>query len=550
MEDRNLAPRKVSLNLELTIDFEMAFKAVFNVAIDGIVIIDRMGIIQLVNPSGLKLFGYQAEDVVGKNVSILMPSPDREKHDKYIHNYQQTGEKKIIGIGREVIGKKADGSQFPLRLSVSEFFIEEQRFFVGILHDLTAQEKAENDLKSHLENMEEQVELRTSQLNDSLEKLEKLNKTLNNQIEEKIRAEHALLESQKLYSVIAHNFPNGTINVFDRDLKYVFSDGKELRALGIKSEDLVGKKISDRLPAAIRTKAEEELRKVFDGISNTFELEYKGNLYVLTAVPLEDTRGKINQILVVEVNVTEQKRAEEDMKKALEKEKELNQLKSRFVSMASHEFRTPLTSINSSSSLIGKYLEMGQPEQIKRHVERIRQSVGNLTSILNDFLSLSKLEEGRIHPTIQEVCLPDLIGQVLEEMEGLKKEGQSVELSGEGMPLTVVTDPNFVRNILINLLSNAIKYSPESSEIQLHVHGEPRSWSMVVVDKGIGIPEDEQARLFDRFFRASNAFNLPGTGLGLGIVKRYVELLGGRISFQSKPEIGTTFKVVLPIIKH
>lgn len=244
-------------------------------------------------------------------------------------------------------------------------------------------------------------------------------------------------------------------------------------------------------------------------------------------------------------SLEELKRAEKEILKALEKERELSELKSRFVSMASHEFRTPLTTIASSASLINKYPETSQQAQREKHTDRILNSVKNLTAILNDFLSLEKLESGGVTVSEGVVALADLLDEVTQEISLVMKKGQSIHCPTEGLP-KINTDSHLLKNLLINLLSNAIKYSPEDAPIKVLCEEKPGSVKISVVDQGIGIPEKEQTNLFDRFFRAANATNIQGTGLGLHIVKKYADLLGGSIFFESEEGKGSTFSIELP----
>ncbi|MCI5059134.1 MAG: HAMP domain-containing histidine kinase, partial [Flavobacteriales bacterium] len=221
-------------------------------------------------------------------------------------------------------------------------------------------------------------------------------------------------------------------------------------------------------------------------------------------------------------------------------------LKSRFVSMASHEFRTPLSTILSSSTLALKYKLSDQIDKREKHLNRIQSSVKNLTSILNDFLSLSRLEEGRIQLNIADVNIEELVKDLIDELQELRKEGQSFDFKCRIKNKIVRSDENVMRNVFNNLISNAIKYSPENSLIKINCEDENGDYLISVSDQGIGIPEDEQMHLFDRFFRAQNVTNIQGTGLGLNIVKRYVNLLKGEISFTSKENEGTTFYIKLP----
>lgn len=244
-------------------------------------------------------------------------------------------------------------------------------------------------------------------------------------------------------------------------------------------------------------------------------------------------------------SLQELKKAEKKILKTLEKERELGELKSRFVSMASHEFRTPLTTISSSASLISKYPEASQQENRIKHIDRIQNSVKNLTTILNDFLSMEKLESGAVEVKRTEIDLCPLIEEIVQEMSLTLKKGQQIRRKTTKQ-LKIYTDPHLIKNLLFNLLSNASKYSKEGDEIILECETTEKSVLLKVQDFGIGIPEKEQHMLFDRFFRAGNVTNIQGTGLGLNIVKKYVDLLKGTISFTSEEGKGTTFKIEIP----
>jgi PAS domain S-box-containing protein len=251
----------------------------------------------------------------------------------------------------------------------------------------------------------------------------------------------------------------------------------------------------------------------------------------------------------LEREVIERKKAEEEIRKLLEREMELNDLKSKFVSIASHEFRTPLSSVLSSVALIEQYKEKGELEKIDKHTHRIRSSVNHLTSILNDFLSLGKLEEGKIEIDLQPVNLLGLFEDIREEMKASLKEGQEILIDFKLDSDTITTDVRILRNILFNLISNASKYSNPHKKILVSGHMNAETLSMNVKDEGIGIPDQEQKYLFERFFRASNVSNIQGTGLGLTIVKRYVELLSGTLTFSSEYNKGSTFVITLPLSK-
>jgi PAS domain S-box-containing protein len=237
--------------------------------------------------------------------------------------------------------------------------------------------------------------------------------------------------------------------------------------------------------------------------------------------------------------------SQEEVLRALKKEKELNNMKSQFVTIASHEFRTPLATILSSASLISRYTTTEEEEKRHKHVQRIKSAVTNLTEILNDFLSIGKLEEGHVHIVPVEVNLSAFGNTLVEEMQGLCKEGQQIRFQLTGNA-EVWLDKQLLRNILFNLLSNGVKYSEPGKLISLHISADTDTVVIEVKDQGIGIPQADQANVFDRFFRAQNAGTVQGTGLGLNIVSKYVDLMGGTVSFSSEVGVGTTFVVTLP----
>jgi len=258
-----------------------------------------------------------------------------------------------------------------------------------------------------------------------------------------------------------------------------------------------------------------------------------------------ERRGIVQDITALKIMEHELKENQVKLESALMKERELGELKSRFVSMASHEFRTPLTTILSSSNLVELHLERGNFDRFPKHINNIRSAVKNLTSILGDFLSLEKLEAGKVQFDPEQVDLTDFVGIIIEELKLLAIDDQEIIYRHSG-DQTAYIDQYLVRNILINLLSNAIKYSPDGGHIDLHVENGPSNLVIKVKDRGIGIPEGEQQEMFSRFFRASNVSTIQGTGIGLTIVKRYLDIMKGTIRFESQMDKGTTFIVEIP----
>lgn len=251
-----------------------------------------------------------------------------------------------------------------------------------------------------------------------------------------------------------------------------------------------------------------------------------------------DERTKVLHEALIELE-----NSKEQLSQALLNEKELNDMKSRFVTMASHEFRTPLSTILSSISLVNKYNE--GDEKISKHVHRIKSAVTNMTLILNDFLSAEKLDEGKVFLRKENLNLQILVNEILNEINGILKSGQSVNYVHEGTRDAYI-DKQMTRNILLNLISNAIKFSPENKTIQITTKVTETQVFIEVSDQGIGVPVEEQEHMFERFFRAKNVTNIQGTGLGLNIVAKYLETMNGKINFTSELNKGTTFTITIP----
>lgn len=326
-----------------------------------------------------------------------------------------------------------------------------------------------------------------------------------------------------------------------RDLNGVRKDGSEIKVEVSLSpfETAEGKFImSFVVDITQRKKSEVELHEAHKQQQQTSD-----ELSRLNAELESKVRERTEELAVAIQRLAQSK---QEVLRALEKEKELNELKSRFITTASHEFRTPLGTILSSASLIARYSESVDSEKRNKHVERIKSSVTNLTEILNDFLSLEKLEEGiiRCHP--ERFDFNKLVNDLSEDMRNMAKAGQTITVNYSGEN-EVFLDHQLVKNALLNLFSNAIKYSPENKPIVVAADVTPDMLRINIEDKGIGIPDEDQPNVFERFYRAKNSGNIQGTGLGLNIVKKYVELMDGKISFVSKFNEGTTFTVEIPL---
>lgn len=383
----------------------------FEVATEAIFIVDKKGVINLLNEAAENIFGYQKDELKGQKIEVLIPQDKRHTHENHRDKYNKNPSRRKMGIGLNLNGVKKDGSMIPVEISLSHFQFDDEFYAMALITDITGRKLADDKILLAKSELEQKVKERTREL---------------------------------------------------------------------------------------------------------------------------------------EANIERQKQAELEIQKAYEKEKELNELKSRFVSMASHEFKTPLANILTSATLIDKYQKEEQTENRTKHVMKIRKSVNTLNAILNDFLSLDRVESGAINFNEITFDFVALCAELIDQLDLLLKEGQQIILDCQHSELLVNLDKNAVKHIIGNLLSNALKYSGEKSTIYVRIKSDEKSIYLEIEDKGIGIPEEEQKNMFSKFFRAKNSLNIQGTGLGLHIIKYYIELMNGSITFSSKEGEGTTFFIEIP----
>jgi PAS domain S-box-containing protein len=391
--------------------------ALFKSATEGIIVVDSWGDIELVNPKAEKLFGYEADELIGKKIETLIPHRVAQKHVNHRIGYAHHARPRGMGMNMNLYARRKDNSEFPVEVSLSPFKTSEGDYIVSFVVDISARKQQEKELL------------------EAHHQIQQLNTELEQRVQQRTR----------------------------------------------------------------------ELAKALEEIEQS----------------------------------------KEEVLRALEKERQLNDLKSKFVTIASHEFRTPLATILSSASLIGRYPTTDDEEKRQKHVGRIKSTVNNLTEILNDFLSLGKLEEGKIRNVPVVFNLPDFCRELMDELKAVAKTKQQFVYQHEGNE-EVCIDRHLLKNVLINLVSNASKYSNEGKAITLRSNNNCKKVYFEIQDEGVGIPEEDQPYVFDRFFRAHNAGNIQGTGLGLNIVRKYVELMEGDIRLQSKVNHGTTVYLELP----
>ncbi len=379
-------------------------------------------------------------------------------------------------------------------------------------------------------------------------------------ITEKKKAHEIVEASEKWFHNIADSSPVMIWSTnTDKDFNYVNSTW--LKFCGRSPDQELGRGWINGIFEEDRNRVIQRYTEAFDGRTE-FRTDYRmlckygayrwvsqvgKPLYAVdkTFVGYAGTCTDIDEQVMAHLNL--EKRIEErttELSAVLQREKELNSQKSRFVSIASHEFRTPLTTMLSSLGLMEQYHALNDTAQIFKHMQRAKGSVRHMITILNDFLSLDKLEQKNVEVEMKLFNLDECLKETIEEITPLLKKDQDVLCNYTG-PRAVNTDKKFLQNILLNLLSNAIKYS--ESDITVKIKVDSLQIHIAVIDNGVGIPEEDQKLMFNKYFRASNVGNVQGTGLGLNIVQRYLELLHGKISFISTPGRGTTFEISIPL---
>jgi PAS domain S-box-containing protein len=254
-----------------------------------------------------------------------------------------------------------------------------------------------------------------------------------------------------------------------------------------------------------------------------------------------------DRTLILQEAIEKLENTKKKLDESLQKERELNQLKSRFISTASHEFRTPLATVLSSLNLVERYIEKNDIEKQAKHLSRIKKSINNLTDILNDILSVNKIDEGKISSNPTNFSLTELIEDLIAELNLITKQGQKIVISPVTITeITVFQDSKLLNHIFSNLLSNAIKFSDINTPITVSIKEKGETIQVAIKDEGIGIPKPDIENLFTRFFRADNAGQIQGTGLGLSIVHQYVSLLNGDVECKSELNKGSDFTVTFP----
>ena len=438
-------------------------EAIFEYAAIGILITDSSGKIKAINPFALKEFGYTQKEILGVKIESLIPSRFGKNHIRQQVKYSESPQSQPTGPGRNLFALKKDGNKFPVELSFGKYQYNGDKCVITFVTNISVRKNAEAEIEKLDDDLEQKAKQHTKTLSDKVVKFEMREK-------ESKGAEEEIRSVQHLFLQLLRNYPDGAISIIDKNYNFVYTGGELHARTNSPLEQLMGNKIYPDFPEPLRKVIKDALAGVFEnkGVVCDFELPYSvgGHFFVMDAFPLIEEDGSVNKSGVIIRNISELKRTEEDLKIALKKEKELSELKSRFVSMASHEFRTPLSTVLSSAYLIEKYTSTEDQPKREKHLQRIISSVNMLTDILNDFLSVGKIEEGKIQVRLTSFNIQNFIIRMAGEMKGTLKKQQKLYCLHEGNP-EVLMDASLLKHIIMNLVSNASKFSPETSPIEI-----------------------------------------------------------------------------------
>lgn len=525
LEMQNEELREVQHRLEETRD---QYTDLFDFAPLGYLVLDKKGVIVNINLTACDLLGVKRAKIKGKPLSVYMTS----------------GESRTLFLKLQEAFKTGELPRFELKMKHKT-----KIFFTASLQGIITTIKDSSNPLCRI----------------ALQDITALKEA------EALVFEHEALKKEKDKIQQYIDLAPVVFLLLNTENKVVIINKKGCELSGYSAEEVIGKDWFETFICDIDNNCFEKKESTFHEkltvYPNNFQcnLRSKSNGDIIMSWSnnaLRDNEGRFLGTIMAGEDITKKKKTElhqqqytqnleaiveertQKLTEALHNEKMVNEMKTAFVSMASHEFRTPLTSVMSSAILMEKYNDLKQYDKQLRHIERIKSSVKQLTNILEDFLSMDKLDRG-IVTTYKEVFdLKLFIKEILEELKWSLKENQQIHIQYKGR-LKVVMDKKILHNVFINLISNAIKYS--DTDILIKTKVESDTVYIDFIDKGIGIPEDEQKLLFTKFFRATNVVNIQGTGLGLSIVKHYVNLLEGDITFKSELGKKTTFTLSLPI---
>ena len=520
-----------------------------------------------VNYGAIKNLGYSLEELKNMTPADIKPEYTLEKFKNQVDPLLK---KQVKTLGFETIHERKNGSKYPVEVHLQLSNFEDKEVFVAIILDISDRKKQEF-FKIKQNRILELIVLDTP--------IETTLKDVAYLIEEQFEDVYVSIllldqESQNLHGLVAPSLPEAYSKKINSMLigEHVDSTGttafleQELVVSNIETHPLwqTFKHLvsphglqacwttpivsSKNLPLCIFAIYRKE-NMAFANLNK--QVVQVGNKLAGIAIEKHLTNKYIvktqNQLERYAKNLQEQVDEQtKELKAALKKEIELNELKTKFLSLVSHEFKTPLSGILTSTMLLKKYTMVDQQEKRDKHINTITNIVNNLNNILNDFLSVEKMESGKVNYHFKEFKLSKVLNEVIYNSNMLLKDGQKIKYPENIDEISLQQDEKILELTLSNVIHNAIKYSPENSNIDVAIAQNKHQTVFKIKDQGVGIPEKDQKNIFNRYFRAENVLTTQGTGIGLNIVKNHIENLGGSITFASQEQVGTTFTITIP----
>ncbi|AFY71718.1 PAS/PAC sensor hybrid histidine kinase [Thalassoporum mexicanum PCC 7367] len=383
--------------------------------------------------------------------------------------------------------------------------------------------------------------------------LEKINQELNLEIARRKEIEQALRESERNYRLLIDNMPNGAVFMFDRDLRYTIAGGTELQKVGFPKTSFEHKTIWEALPIETCEMVEPIYRQALAGETARSEIVFAERIYEVNSIPVTDPDGMVNAGLILTQNITQRKKSELQMLKALERQKQLSDLKSHIVTTISHQFRNPLAVINTAAETLSSYLDKLSKEKIDKRLQNIMLATQSMTMLMDEIMVFDRIESGQLTFAPQLVNLPNFYQEMLQSLpDGAdarrSQASEMIEIDINNTCQEAYLDPKLVSLALKNLISNALKYSDPDLPIKITATCAENLIKIKVIDAGIGIAPEELAYIFDPFFRSERVENIQGTGFGLSIAKQAMQVHNGTIEVESELGKGSTFTLNLPYL--
>jgi PAS domain S-box-containing protein len=522
---------------------EQRYRAVVKQTSEGIILFDLISHRLLeANAACCNLLGYTNTEILNLRFEDILLS-DHEILERLQADIET--EKHLIKESRL---RCQNNSVLDVEVSLSLISYGPKEIVCAVIRNITEQKLVEKALIQAKAELEIKVQERTA-------KLLKTNKQLMSQILERQRAEKAAQENEAKYRSVVDNVKEVIFQTNSSGI-WTFLNPAWTEITGFSLNESLGKSVSDYVHPDDRERYLQLFRELIEGQGKYCQDEIRyltadgGYRWIEVNARLTlDANGFINGTSGTLNDITSRKQAEIEIRKAMDKEKELVELKSKFITMVSHDFRTPLTVIYSYSDLLKKYSYKYTEEKKQQHLDKIKETVKSMTKLLDNVLLIGKIGSENIEFLPVPLNLEEFCRECLSEISVAATQKHFFNFSCSGECSLVNCDKDLLRQIINNLLGNAVKYSPQGGTVYLNIACNQREIILQIQDSGIGIPESDKKRLFEKFYRASNVDNISGTGLGMAIIKQAVDLHGGSINFESEEGVGTTFTVCLPSIQ-